>query len=215
MTSVLLTKMFRLRYEVFHRQLGWDVDGTDGLERDGFDGLAPVYALAVSRMDDSVVGCLRMLPTLGPHMLGDVAAFQPALQGRPCPRSPRIWEISRLAVTPRCAAESAAASPTAMAGFGPVPRALLAATGTYALRHGIETFSVLSAVAVERKANASGIPSTRIGDRPTRIGSVLCSTYCVPASALADLAGSATGAQRAAPGGFHAGSRPEMPRSRS
>jgi N-acyl-L-homoserine lactone synthetase len=194
-TSALLTKMFRLRYEVFHRQLGWDVDGSGGLERDEFDGLAPVYALAVSRLDDSVAGCLRLLPTLGPHMLGDVAAFQPALQGRRCPRSPRIWEISRLAVTPQTAAApapvpggGAPASPTGTAGFGPIPRALLAAAGTFAQGHGIETFSVLSSIAVERKANASGIPSTRIGDRPTRIGSVLCSTYCVPASALASLA---------------------------
>lgn len=114
-------------------------------------------------------------------MLRDVAAFQAALQGRPSPRSPHIWEISRLAVKPqRWAAQ-------ATAGFSPIPRALLGAAGIYARSHEIDTFTALSSAAVERKANASGIPTTRIGDRPTRIGALLCTTYCLPASALAAL----------------------------
>jgi acyl homoserine lactone synthase len=187
MTSARLTGMFRLRYEIFHRHLGWDVDGTDGLERDEFDDLNPVYALAVNRLDDTVVGCLRLLPTLGPHMLRDVAAFQPALQGRSSPRSSRIWEISRLAVALRAAVRTPALA-SAAAGFGAIPRALLAAAGAYAQRHEIETFTTLSSVTVELKANASGIPTTRIGACPTRIGTVLCATYCLSASALATLA---------------------------
>jgi N-acyl-L-homoserine lactone synthetase len=188
MTPVLLTQMFRLRYEVFHRQLGWDVAGTDGLERDEFDGPGPVYVLAVSRPDDAVVGCLRLLPTLGPHMLGDVAAFRPALQGRASPRSPRTWEISRLAVAPQSSASMLGPAPSGTGGFGLIPRALLAAAGAFAQRRGIDTFAVLSSVAVECKMIASGIATTRVGDRVTRIGTVLWTTYCVPASALAALA---------------------------
>jgi acyl homoserine lactone synthase len=217
MTSALLTQMFRLRYEVFYRQLAWEVDGTGDLERDEFDDLDPVYVLAVRHRDNTVVGCLRLLPTTGPHMLRHVAAFQPALQGRPSPCSSRVWEISRLAVTPHTAtmsttainttainttaisttatntaAMNTAATNTAVDGFGPIPRALLAAAGTYAHGHEIDTFAVLSGVTVERKANASGIPTTRIGDHPTRIGTMLCTTYCVPAAALAALAGTTT-----------------------
>ncbi|HEY3869669.1 MAG TPA: acyl-homoserine-lactone synthase [Actinocrinis sp.] len=195
MIPVLLTKMFRLRYEVFHRQLGWDVDSTDGLERDEFDGLDPVYVLAVNRLDGTVAGCLRLLPTLGPHMLTDVPALQPALQGRPSPRSPRIWEISRLAVAPQnsVALQNPVfparhpAAPSGTGGFGVVPRALLAAAGTFAQSRAIDTFAVLSSVAVECKMIASGIPTTRVGDRVTRIGTALWTTYCVPASALAAL----------------------------
>lgn len=177
--------MFRLRYEIFHRQLGWDVDGTDGLERDQFDDLNPVYVLAIRHPDDAVVGCLRLLPTTGPHMLRDVAAFRPALDGRPSPCSPWVWEISRLAVAPNPAAT---ANSTA-GGFGLVPRALLAAAGAYAQRHEVHTFAVLSSVAIERKANSSHIPSIRIGGFPTWIGSVRCTTYCVPTAAVAALAG--------------------------
>jgi hypothetical protein len=62
------------------------------------------------------------------------------------------------------------------------------APDTYAEHHDIDTFAVLSSITVELKANASGIPTTRIGDRPTRIGTVLCTTYCVSASALATFA---------------------------
>jgi N-acyl-L-homoserine lactone synthetase len=135
-------------------------------------------------------------------MLRHVAVFQPALQGRPSPCSPRVWEISRLAVTPHTTATNTAttntvamntaATNTAADGFGPIPRALLAAAGTYAHGHEIDTFAVLSGVTVERKANASGIPTTRIGDHPTRIGTILCTTYCLPAAALAALAGTTT-----------------------
>jgi acyl homoserine lactone synthase len=113
MTSALLTQMFRLRYEVFYRQLAWEVDGTGDLERDEFDDLDPVYVLAVRHRDNTVVGCLRLLPTTGPHMLRHVAAFQPALQGRPSPCSSRVWEISRLAVTPHTATMNTAAINTA------------------------------------------------------------------------------------------------------
>lgn len=191
MTPTLLEQMFRLRYKVFHQQLGWEVSGEGGLERDEFDDLNPVYAIAVHRASHAVVGCVRLLPTTGPHMLRDVKAFQPALAGRRSPCSSRIWEISRLAgsspVGPGSSTDTI--SRPAAAGFGPAPRALLAAVGAYAAGHGIEEFVTLSGLSVERRGNASGIPSTRLGlQRPTRIGTVLCTAYSVSAAALAALA---------------------------
>ncbi|WP_344021017.1 acyl-homoserine-lactone synthase [Streptomyces luteireticuli] len=190
MTPALLEQMFRLRYEVFHQRLGWEVSGEGGLERDRFDELDPVYVIARHRADHTVVGCVRLLPTTGPYMLRDVDAFQPALAGHPAPRSPRIWEISRLAGTspngPTTTAD--AISRPAEAGLGPIPRALLTAVGDYAAGHGIDRFVTLSGLRVERRANASGIPSTRLGmQRPTRIGTVLCTAYSVSATALAAL----------------------------
>jgi acyl homoserine lactone synthase len=149
---VLLEQMFRLRYQVFHQQLDWDVGGTGGMERDTFDDLDLVYVIAVHRRSGIAVGCARLLPTTGPHMLHDVAAFAPALHGRPPIRSARVWEISRLAVAPW-------SSRSATAGFSAVPRAVLAATGRYAATCGVTRFVTLSSVAVERRANASGIPA--------------------------------------------------------
>lgn len=193
LTAGLLTQMFRLRYEVFHRRLGWEVDGSGGIERDEFDGLDPVYGIALSGSDkplggpeNSVVGCVRLLPTMGPHMLRDVAAFRPALRGRSAPCGPRLWEISRLATAPQ--EKVGPAFPPDTDGLGPVARALLAAAGAYAQRHGIERFVALSSAVLERKANASGIPTTRIGEGVTLIGTVPCTTYCVTATALTALA---------------------------
>jgi acyl homoserine lactone synthase len=192
MTPELLEQMFRLRYRIFHQQLSWEVDGTDGMERDTFDGLDPVYVIAIHRPSQAVVGCARLLPTTGPHMLRDIAAFQPALHGRPSTRSPHIWEISRLAIAPRAATPTPTDTPPprpATAGFSPVPRAVLAAAGVYATAQGIRRFITLSSIAVERKANASGIPTTSLGARsPTRIGTVLCTAYSFPVTALTALA---------------------------
>lgn len=204
MTADLLERMFRLRYEIFHRQLGWDVDGRDGMERDMFDDLDPVYVIAVHRPSQAVVGCVRMLPTTGPHMLRDVPAFQPALDGRPVVRSPQVWEVSRLAVAPEVGASQAR-----QAGFRAVPRALLGAAGDHAIRQGVVRFVTLSSVLVQSMVNASGLPSTPIGARePVRIGSVLCTAYSVPAAAVAALSGSfLNGAEWAGVGGCGAPGR--------
>ncbi|MER7141876.1 MULTISPECIES: acyl-homoserine-lactone synthase [Streptomyces] len=180
LSPALLEDMFRLRYEVFHRRLGWAVDVDNGLERDEFDDLDPVYAIAVHRPSKAVVGCVRVLPTTGPNMLRDVTAFHAALQGRPAPCSPHIWEASRFAIDPRVRP----APRLDPRGFQAVPRALLAAIGTYAAEHGVDQVVGLSGVTIEAKFHASGVPTTRIGDAPCHIGSVLCTAYSF---AVADL----------------------------
>lgn len=165
-------------------------DVNNGRERDEFDDLDPVYAIAVHRPSSTVVGCVRLLPTTGPNMLSDVPAFQPALQGRPAPRSPHIWEASRFAIDPRV--RPGPADPPAPRlsprGFQAVPRALLAAVGEYAADHGVDQFVGLSGVTVEAMFHASGIPTTRIGDPPCRIGSVLCTAYSFAVADLVALA---------------------------
>ncbi|MFJ2738460.1 acyl-homoserine-lactone synthase [Streptomyces sp. NPDC087440] len=190
LTPVLLEDMFRLRHDVFHRRLGWAVGVHNGLERDEFDDLDPVYAIAVHRPSSTVVGCVRLLPTTGPNMLRDVPAFRPALCGRPAPSSPHIWDASRFALDPRVRPAPADTPPPRLGprGFQPVPRALLAAAGRYAADRGVEEFAGLSGVTVEAKFHASGIPTTRIGDPPCRIGSVLCTAYRFAVADLVALA---------------------------
>lgn len=90
----VLDAMFRLRYRVFKERLGWQVTGNNGLERDRFDDLDPVYLIL--KDGDAVVGSVRLLRTTGPHMLRDV--FGDALGGRLGPSGPAIWESTRFSV---------------------------------------------------------------------------------------------------------------------
>jgi acyl homoserine lactone synthase len=85
----ILDDMYKLRARVFQGRLGWDVSVRNGREIDLFDDLDPTYVIALDD-DYRVVGCNRILPTTGPHMLSDV--FQDILCGEPPLRSATIWE---------------------------------------------------------------------------------------------------------------------------
>jgi acyl homoserine lactone synthase len=67
----LLEDHHNLRARVFSGRLGWDVNVDGGKERDAFDDLGPTYILAVSEQD-RVLGCARLLPAVGPTMVGNV-----------------------------------------------------------------------------------------------------------------------------------------------
>lgn len=103
--------IFRLRHRVFVDRLNWVEGSEDGLERDGFDDLDPIYLLA---RDDrgEIVGTWRFLPTTGPYMLRDV--FRELLDGAPVPTHTRLWEGSRYAVE---------GAPQDAGGLGAVSRA--------------------------------------------------------------------------------------------
>lgn len=90
-----LTQMHRLRREVFHDRLQWDVPvNASGLEVDEFDGPETVYLLVIH--DGEVIGTARTMPTLGPNMMADVF---PYLVDGPIPAAKDIWDISRFAVS--------------------------------------------------------------------------------------------------------------------
>ncbi len=92
----VLHEVHALRGRVFRDRLGWEVRvDAEGLEIDEFDGIDPAHVVA---LDDSgrVVGCMRLLQTLGPHMMTDV--FHDLLDGEPPLRSPHIWEATRFCV---------------------------------------------------------------------------------------------------------------------
>ena len=90
-----LEEMHRLRYGVFKERLEWEVPGRDGLERDEFDDLNPIYLLSMNE-NEELQGTLRLLPTTGPYMLPD--AFAELLDEETVPRDPRVIESSRFAV---------------------------------------------------------------------------------------------------------------------
>jgi acyl homoserine lactone synthase len=127
--EAVLEDMFELRARVFGGRLGWEVEVTNGQERDAFDDLDPAYVVGLDG-DGRVVSCARLLQTTGPHMLADV--FHAILDGEPPPRSPHLWESTRFCVD--------TARLHRGAGEGSVSRAtceLMVATLEFARRSGV------------------------------------------------------------------------------
>jgi len=93
----LIDGMYRLRHTVFSERLKWTSLTPDGRERDIYDRLNPVYLICRNPSGD-VIGCWRLLPTVGPYMLKDI--FAHLLHGHPAPESEDCWEISRFAIDP-------------------------------------------------------------------------------------------------------------------
>jgi acyl homoserine lactone synthase len=91
----LIDEMHRLRREVFHDRLNWQVPVINRCELDGYDALNPLYVLST---DDAgaVIGGLRLLPTTGFNMLNDT--FPELLPDGARIESPLIWESSRFTV---------------------------------------------------------------------------------------------------------------------
>ena len=87
-----LAEMHRLRYRIFKERLGWDVEVSGGMEADEFDVCRPVYLLQKA-YEGQIQGCVRLLPTTGPTMLGNT--FPVLLDGQAAPVSDAIWESSR------------------------------------------------------------------------------------------------------------------------
>jgi len=126
----LLDKMFRLRARVFHDRLKWDVQITDGKERDRYDDEGPVYIIYTDDHGGEVKGSLRLLPTTGPTLLADV--FSDTLPDSVHLSAPTIWECSRF-----CLDEKILAS--GIEGIVFASRVLIAAMGDVAIGAGIES----------------------------------------------------------------------------
>ena len=91
----LIDEMHRLRRDVFHERLRWQVPIINGWEVDGYDVLNPLYVLSIDSRNE-VVGGLRLLPTTGFNMLNDT--FPQLLPDGARIESPLIWESSRFTV---------------------------------------------------------------------------------------------------------------------
>lgn len=156
--SKLLEDMFRLRARVFAGRLGWDVDVQNGMEIDEFDSLDPVYLIGLDE-SETVVSCVRLLQTTGPHMLADV--FSDILQGQAPLRAATLWESTRFCVdTERLG--------TTDRGPGSVARAtseLMSATLDYARRCGItDIITVIDPVMNRVLKRSDNAPYDYVGD---------------------------------------------------
>ncbi|MER8705169.1 GNAT family N-acetyltransferase [Mesorhizobium sp. M1088] len=137
----LIAGMHRLRYRVFRNRLNWDVSVSGDMEIDAYDALKPTYIIAVDD-SNSVVGCVRLLPTTGPTMLANT--FPALLGSNPSPRSDKIFESSRFCV------DTNAADSVAAAGLRDATFSLLAGILEWGLSKNQEAVVTVTDVRFER-----------------------------------------------------------------
>lgn len=87
---------FRIRHDICVGEMRWmDLERPDGRDVDQFDTDKAVYLLGLEP-ERGVVAGSRLLPTLEPHLLGNVFPELANLQG--LPRAPDIFEWTRFFV---------------------------------------------------------------------------------------------------------------------
>ena len=147
-------QMYALRAQQFGVRRGWRVVVKDGLEKDRFDDINPLYICVLSQ-DRKLLASLRLLPTTGPHMLSDV--FPEVMGDAGIVRHPLILESSRFCVDTKAVNE-----------FGPeginlVTRELLYGLFSTAKKAGIRNIISVYDVFVERILKRAGCQFDRLG----------------------------------------------------
>jgi acyl homoserine lactone synthase len=87
--------MHKLRKQVFHDRLKWEVCVKGDWEIDKFDDEDPLYVLSLDNKG-KLQGSLRLLPTTGPNMLRDV--FSRITENFGTVSNPLVWESSRFCI---------------------------------------------------------------------------------------------------------------------
>lgn len=93
----LFEAMHRDRKRVFIDALKWDIPHDGVCEADQYDTDDADYLILQDKQSGDHLGSVRLLPTTGPHMLGDVFRF---LCEGTVPRGPHVREITRLVISP-------------------------------------------------------------------------------------------------------------------
>ncbi len=149
-----LSDMHRLRYRVFKDRLGWEVETAGDMEVDEFDALQPAYLL-LRAFDGRLLGCVRLLPSLGPTMLRE--AFPALLPNGPIAGSIDIWESSRFAL------DLHADVPKAAGGLAAPTFELFAGMVEFGLAHGLAKILTVTDVRMERILRRAIWPLDRLG----------------------------------------------------
>jgi N-acyl-L-homoserine lactone synthetase len=93
-----LEQMHRDRKAVFVDQFKWEIPVIDGqFEIDQFDNADAIYLLALDPRRQRHLGSVRLMPSTGSHLLGDLF---PHLCEKGVPKGPDVWEITRLLTAP-------------------------------------------------------------------------------------------------------------------
>ena len=89
----LLESSYRVRHEEYVNGRGWKaLARPDGREIDQFDNADATYLLWADGAE--VLGGARLIPTHKPHLMSDV--FPHIVTLGSLPRTPRVWELTRL-----------------------------------------------------------------------------------------------------------------------
>ena len=92
----LFMQMYRQRHDVYVKRRKWlGLNATGEIEKDQFDTGDATYLLVLDASDRVLAG-LRLLPTSGPHLLGDV--FSHLARDGPIPRARDVLELTRFYV---------------------------------------------------------------------------------------------------------------------
>ncbi len=99
-----LAEMHRQRKVVFVDRARWNVPVIADREIDCYDHESTMYLLAKEKPDGPLLASVRLLPTVGPHLMSDL--FAAACSGS-APRGPTVWEASRFCTAPVLQSRSA------------------------------------------------------------------------------------------------------------
>ncbi|WP_287179530.1 acyl-homoserine-lactone synthase, partial [Mesorhizobium sp.] len=138
--------------------LDWQVKANGGYEIDSFDSLRPHYLL-LRGFDGSVDGCVRLLPSTGPTMLGET--FPVLLEGKTPPEHPNIWESSRFAL------DIASSAPKGAGGIAIATYQLFAGMIEFGLSRQLSHIVTVTDLRMERILRRAGWPLERIGEPQT------------------------------------------------
>lgn len=152
--SDIFEQMYMLRAQQFAVRRGWRVVVKNGLEKDCFDKMNPLYICVISE-ERRLLASLRLLPTTGPHMLSDV--FPEVMGESGIVRHPLILESSRFCVNTKAAAEFGDE------GINLVTRELLYGLFSTAKAAGVKNIISVYDVFVERILRRAGCEFDRLG----------------------------------------------------
>lgn len=160
--------MAHYRYQVFVRQLGWELDCEEDSEFDQFDRDDTVYIIALDE-DGHVVGVARLLSTATPYLLSEV--FPELMAGQPMPASEQVWELSRFAAAgdSPCREKQQISSPNAIA--------LMRETLRCAAQYGARKLITVSPLGIERLLRKVGIDASRAGQVCSKYGQPLYASW--------------------------------------
>jgi acyl homoserine lactone synthase len=163
--SNTLNMMFRFRHKVFYERLGWDVGNENGMERDFYDQLNPIYMVARNHHNE-IEACTRLLPTTGAYMLKNT--FPQLLCGRVAPHDPLVWELSRFAVLPSSSTQQSQAI------LNNLTFEMLRSIYNFAQQRGIKRYILVTSAALERLLKRTGLPLYRFENHKAQyVGKVL------------------------------------------
>ncbi len=153
----IFDQMFRLRARSFLERRGWRVEvDREGREIDAFDRKHnPLYVCLLSDDGKQLLASLRLLPTMGPHMLADV--FPEVMGEAGIVRNPLVWESSRFCV------DTDAAHTFGKDGIHALTRGILAGLCKTAKDAGMQNIISVYDVYVERILKRAGCTVERIG----------------------------------------------------